>query len=100
MIQRFRSYSAGLFLRKYKLLSKNFYLFGEGGLMYYHNSYNYASQNNNGSEYDSKSNAVNLYISPGIAYNLTRCIQLEAGLQNLLSIGYSGATENAKVPGN
>ncbi len=42
------SYGAGVFLRKYKLLSKNFYLFGEGELMYSHASYNYSSYNPNG----------------------------------------------------
>ncbi len=98
--QKYHSYGAGIFARKYKSLSKDFYLFGEGELMYDHYSYNYSTSNNNGSEYDSKGNSIALNITPGIAYSLTRCIQLEAGLQNLLSIGYSSAKENAKDPNN
>lgn len=98
--QKRNSYGAGVFLRKYKPLSKNFYLFGEGNLMYSHETYNYSSQYNNGSEYDSKENSIYLNITPGVAYSLTRSIQLEAGLQNLLSIGYSSAEENAKTAGN
>jgi len=46
--------------------------------------------------YDSKINELNLNISPGVAYNLTRCLQLEAGLQNLLNIGYSSRKEKIK----
>lgn len=98
--QKYHSYGAGVFLRKYKPLSKDFYLFGEGELMYNHYTYNYSTNNNNGTEYDSKGNSIALNITPGIAYSLTRCIQLEAGLQNLLSIGYSSGKENAKDPNN
>jgi hypothetical protein len=91
---------AGISLRKYKSLAKDFYLFGEDELTYTHSSYNYSVNDNNGSEYDSKSDGIALNITPGIVYSLTRCIQLEAGLQNLLSIGYSSGTENAKDPNN
>lgn len=94
--QKYNSYGVGVFMRKYKLLSKNFYLFGEGELMYEHSSYNYSTYYSNSEEYDSKGNDIALNLTPGIAYNLTHCIQLEAGLQNLLSIGYSSAKENAK----
>jgi hypothetical protein len=90
------SYGAGVFLRKYKLLSKNFYLFGEGELMYTHASYNYSIHNSSFTEYDSKANAIGLNITPGIAYSLTHCIQLEASLQNLLSFGYSSTKEKAR----
>ena len=39
-----KSFGAGVFFRKYKPLGKNFYLFGESGLQYYHSSYNYSSK--------------------------------------------------------
>jgi hypothetical protein len=89
------SYGAGVFLRKYKPLSKNFYLFGEGEIMYTHASYNYSIHNSSFIEYDSKADGIALNITPGIAYNLTNCIQLEASLQNLLSLGYSSTKEKA-----
>ncbi len=93
------SYGAGIFLRKYKLLSKNFYLFGEGNLMFNYETYNYSTQYAYQSEYDSKSYGINLNISPGVAYNLTGKLQLEAGLQKLLSIGYAHNNETSKNSG-
>ncbi len=98
--QKYHSYGAGIFARKYKSLAKDFYLFGETELMYDHYSYNYSTVNSNGSEYDSKGNSITLNITPGIAYSLTHCIQLEAGLQNLLSVGYSSSKEIPKDPNN
>lgn len=96
--QKLNAYGVGAFLRKYKLLAKNFYLFGEGNLMYNHSSYNYSIYNS-GAEYDSKANSVSLNFTPGIAYNLTPSIQLETGLQNLLYVNYSSGNEDAKDPG-
>ena len=98
--QKIHSYGAGVFLRKYKTLSKSFYLLGEGDLTYYHDKYNYASHYTNANEYDSKQNSIYLAVTPGVAYSLTHSIQLEAGLQNLLSVGYSFAEENAKTAGD
>ncbi len=72
------------------------FVWQEGELMYTHSSYNYTMHNSSGAEYDSKSDGIGLNITPGIAYSLSRCIQLEASLQNLLSFGYSSTKENAK----
>lgn len=93
------SFGAGVFLRKYKPLGNSFYLFGEGGINYAHGNYNYSTYNNTGGEYDSKSDAVTLYLTPGVAYSLTRSLQIEAGLQNLLSVTYASADEKAVSQG-
>jgi hypothetical protein len=98
--QKSHFYGAGIFARKYKLVAKDFYLFGEAQLMYTYQTYNYSANNYGGGEYDSKSNNIALNITPGIAYSLTHSIQLEAGLQNLLSVGYSSTKENAEEPNN
>lgn len=97
--QKYHTYGIGTFLRKYKSLAKDFYLFGEGNLTYYHSSYNYSIYNS-GTAYDSKANEVSLNITPGVAYNLTRSIQLETGLQNLLYAGYSASKETPKDNAN
>ena len=65
--------------------------------MYYHSSYNYSLHDPH-TDYDSKGNSVGLNVTPGIAYNLTRSIQLEAGLQNLLYISYGTNKETPKDP--
>lgn len=98
--EKTKNFGAGIFFRKYKQLGKNFYLFGEGDLLYSHSSYDYSSINPNGSEYDSKGNAIQFYITPGIAYSLTRSLQLEAGLQNIIAVFYSTTNEKALTPGN
>jgi len=94
--QKSNTYGAGIFARRYKPISKNFYLYAETNLMFDYTSYNYSEHIYNQSEYDSKAFDINLNISPGVAYSLTHCIQLEAGLQNLLSVAYTHRKEDSK----
>ena len=67
--------------------------------MYNYTSYNYSGREF-GVDYNSKASEVSLNISPGIAYNLTRSIQLESGLQNLLYVSYAASKEVPKIAGN
>jgi hypothetical protein len=89
-------YGAGIFLRKYQLLLNRFYLFGEGNLMFDYESYNYTTHNISNAEYDSKAYGFSLNFTPGVAFSLTHKWQLEAGLQNLLSVNYTNSKEVSK----
>ena len=87
-------------MRKYKTFIQRAFICLEKATYLLSDKYNYSSHYTNGDEYDSKQNSIYLTITPGVAYSLTHSIQLEAGLQNLLSIGYSFAEENAKTAGD
>ncbi len=80
------SYGAGIFLRKYIPLGKGFYLFGETGLNYLNSSdtYTYPSQKN---ELKVQTITINLY--PGVSYAISKKLQLEFGLPQLVTLGYS-----------
>jgi autotransporter-like protein len=82
----YKSYGAGIFARKYVPLGKGFYLFGETGLNYqnYSDTYTYTSQKN---ELKVQSIGINLY--PGVSYAVSKMLQLEVGLPQLVTFGYS-----------
>ena len=82
------TYGAGVFLRQYKPLGKDFYAFIQEELSYSYgkgavdSSTNYSFVNN-------ISNDINLTINPGIAYDLSKRFQLELLFFNdLLSASY------------
>ena len=80
------SFGAGIFARKYIPLGKGFYLFGETGLNYqdYSNTYMYPSQKT-----ELKIQSININLYPGISYALSKKLQLEFGLPQLVTLGYS-----------
>jgi hypothetical protein len=81
-----KSYGAGVFVRKYVPLGKGFYLFGETGLNYqdYSGAYTYTYQK---TELKVQSIGINLY--PGVSYAISKKLQLEFGLPQLVTLGYS-----------
>lgn len=95
------SYGAGIFMRKYRTLGKNFYLFGQGDL-----SYGYGktkqSQISSGTEIKNTSKGWNIIagVTPGISYALSRKFQLELGFNNLVSVGYGSTKFSTTSPGN
>jgi len=80
------SYGAGVFVRKYIPLGKGFYLFGEAGLSYqnYSSTYTYPSQ---ATGLKVQTIGINLY--PGVSYAISKKLQLEFGLPQLVTLGYS-----------
>jgi hypothetical protein len=84
--QKSNNYGISVFARQYFSLGKSFYLFGEGSLGYIMGKQQF--KQNNTVQADSKSKNINLIFYPGIAYALNKRFQLEAGLSNLLFIGY------------
>lgn len=81
----FKSYGGGIFLRKYALIANSFYLFGQARIGGYSLEEKQASTT---IVYNTDSYGIDLSVYPGIAYAITKKLQLEAGLPNIFSIGY------------
>jgi len=86
--QKYTSYGAGIFYRKYKTLAKDFYFFLEGGL-----DYNYSNSNtkdSSGRELQKVTQSgVELNLTPGISYKVLKNLHLEVSLPQMFSIGYA-----------
>lgn len=87
--QKTFTYGGGVFLRKYKPLGSGFAIFMQtrfGG------SYNTNKSQNVGDPYpynNSKGYTFDLSFYPGIAYAITKRVQLETGFANLVDVNYS-----------
>jgi len=81
-------YGLGVFVRKYKMLGAGFALFAEGdlgGMYVLSNSY----PDGGAKPPANKSYTINAGFYPGIAYFISKHVQLETGLQNMGYIQYS-----------
>ena len=82
------SYSAGIFYRKYKMLAKDFYLFGEAGAFY---------SGSKKTETDPTGNKLStlrtkaglITFTPGISYQLLKKLQVEITIPNIAGVSYS-----------
>lgn len=92
------NYSAGVFLRKYKILGSGFSLFGETDL-----ALNYGRTPSVGGvgigalSQETKTYGAGLSFYPGVAYRVSRHWQLETGLPGLARISYSHAKETIQL---
>lgn len=77
------------FIKKYKLVGKGFYVFGDlrGGYYYTENKNN--NINISSVENTQKTHTANVSIFPGIAYKWNNRFLLEVRTGDLISIGYS-----------
>jgi hypothetical protein len=92
------SYSAGVFLRKYKNIGNGgFYIFVQGGLngAYYKQKRNVAPSPISD---ETKIMFVGLTAYPGISYAISRKLHLEAGFNNLLLLNYSNEKRETGDP--
>jgi hypothetical protein len=89
-------YGLGVFVRKYKMLGAGFALFGEGDLggQYMHSNAYVETYPKNP---DNKSYTLGAGFYPGIAYFVGRHVQVETGIQNLVSVQYQ---HSKFVPGS
>ncbi|MCW3075247.1 MAG: hypothetical protein JWP69_2316 [Flaviaesturariibacter sp.] len=88
-----------LFLRRYKSLSKSFYLYGEAGLGYRESESEQFHTTTDKSIGEQKNFFINL--TPGVAYAVNKRIHLEASINSIASVGYSsGRRYNTSAPGN
>lgn len=81
-----KTYGGGIFLRSYKVVAKNLYLFGQARVG---TSIEHEEQTSNTDLRRSETYRINLTIYPGIAYQITKKLQLEAGFPELLRLGYT-----------
>lgn len=89
------SYSAGVFLRKYKALGSGFSIFGQASLNYSYSKNTYTPTN--GLQLI-KNYSENLSIYPGIAYTVCHHWQLETSLTNLVHINFNHSNQIYQVP--
>lgn len=93
--QKTYSYGVGFFVRQYKNLAKDFYLFVQSRLGA---SYSKSTARDNGqplNNIDNKGFIVQAAIYPGIAYGVSKKIQLEGGLNNLAYIQYNHSNQTS-----
>lgn len=96
--QESNQFGGGVFLRRYVLLAKKVYLFGEAGADYNHQK---TEQNSSTYGYKTKGNGAALTVYPGLSYAVGKKLLLEAGLNKLLAISYTHSeTENTDILGN
>lgn len=91
-------YSSGIFIRHYKPLGKNFYLYGNAGINY-NKSKSRESQIPNYHR-TTVTNGVSLAITPGLTYAVSKHFHLEASLNNLLSLSYNKSSEERYSSGS
>ena|SRR5215212_3840821 len=80
-------YGLGFFLRQYQPLGKSFYLFAEEGINGTAGRYSTTYSSNIYNKV--KEQYANMYFFPGIAYGINKKLQLEIGMPELLTLGYS-----------
>jgi|SRR6185437_10274712 len=96
------SFTAGVFLRRYKPIGAGFSLFGQAELSgNYSHSTGESPSTTQFAETSDHSNGFGftLQVYPGIAYALNRRWQLETSLPNFLSINYTHASSTQQYSG-
>ncbi len=90
--QKTNGYGAGIFLRQYKPLGKGFYIFAQEAL-----NFRYAKISPDTTDFlNSKTISIAFTANPGIAYDLSKKVQLELLLfNNFLSAEYSHLTSTS-----
>jgi hypothetical protein len=82
-------FNGGVFYRKYKSLAKNFYFFDEGDALYFHRKETLGQlvAGNDGSK--QISNGASLAFVPGVSYSLSKRMQMELLMPNIISLSYT-----------
>jgi Outer membrane protein beta-barrel domain len=91
-----KQYNLGVFYRQYKSLGRNFYFLGEAGI-----GYTGSKQTDKNTpvvnDVTRKSSGMQLYLSPGVAYQVSKKLQLEILVPNIVSAGYSKNKTTSQV---
>ena len=82
-----RSYSGGVFLRRYLALGKGFYLFGEAEAIYFHRKNDQLTGIDEQSHLTQK--VFQLSLNPGLAYAVNNIFHLEISLNELVHLDYN-----------
>jgi hypothetical protein len=89
------TYSAGVFMRRYKSLGSHFYVFLQPSLLAFCSTEKSSYSDN--SQMGTKNNAfnINLGLAPGMAYSFNDKLMLELSFQNLVYTGYGHSKQSA-----
>lgn len=74
------NYTAGVFVRKYGVLGKGFYLFGQARM-----GFNYFKFKHESYRSDTQGYGIVLDLYPGVAYSVNKRLQLELGLPSIFN---------------
>ena len=84
-------YGIGVFYRVYKNLGKDFYFFGQAGAEY-DGSTAYSKDSTGHKSNNTTMNGGNIYLTPGIAYKLSKKFFMELSIPQVFSVGYSSSS--------
>jgi Outer membrane protein beta-barrel domain len=91
--QQTNNYGVGIFYRLYKSLGKDFYLFGEGGGGYTGSTT--STKDSTGHKISTGSgNGGHLYITPGIAYRVSKKFFIELSIPQIFTLSYGSSNTN------
>jgi hypothetical protein len=91
------TFGAGIFLRQYQPLGKSFFLFAEEAINGYTSKYNDYYQAP--ARIKAKENSVYLIFYPGLAYAISKKLQMEVALPQLVQVSYTKRKfKNTTVP--
>lgn len=93
------SYGAGVFIRQYKKIRKDFYFFGELGGGYFGAN---GSQTTPSPSVTTKyeQSGGNLYLSPGISYRIYKKLQVELAIPQIAAVSFSTQKNTAPASGS
>jgi hypothetical protein len=96
---KYDAYSAGIFYRKYKLLTKGLYFFGEVDAVYDYsrNTQGKFQIGSDASRYTT--NGAIISFVPGLSYGVCKKLQMELSMPNLLNLSY-GRVKNETTSTN
>jgi hypothetical protein len=86
-------YGLGFFVRSYKELGKGFYLFGQARAGGSYTKQHITDIQQPASNSDTKGYGIQLAVYPGIAYSISKRLQLESGFNNLAYVQYDHRKE-------
>ena len=95
-----KGYGSGIFLRKYFPISNRFYVFGQTGLGYLSQKYEYLQSPGYSYTSTNKQHSVSANIYPGVAIHVFKSLYFEAAFNDLLQIGYSTSTTTGNSNGS
>lgn len=93
------SFSAGVFIRRYKQLGNGFYLFGQAQIGAGWSNGSSVTPGYSETSLQSDGYSVYFQLYPGIAYALNRHWQIETGLPNFFAVNYAHGSQTVTYTG-
>jgi hypothetical protein len=87
-----KSYGGSVWMRKYFPVARSFYAFVDGGI-----GASFGNEQRSGSNAQMKNFGISLNLYPGLSYQITKSIYLDAAISNLANIYYSHSESEEEV---